>query len=128
MILIKRCSLTRVKLTALYKHLMITRTLTYISNKRNLFLIFNFSIFFKTVSTPCFVFLVAPLHTQTHDRVRTRCENAVPSTINISSLVILRLYPRRTANNFLLLLLSFFLFLLLQLLSLFTLFPFFFPF
>ena len=35
-ILIKRCSLTRVKLTALYKHLMTKTTLTYISKKRNL--------------------------------------------------------------------------------------------
>ena len=36
MIHIKRCSLTRVKLTALYKHLMTKSTLTYISNKQNL--------------------------------------------------------------------------------------------
>ena len=35
-ILIKRCSLTRVKLTVLYKHLMTKTTLTYISNKHNL--------------------------------------------------------------------------------------------
>ena len=35
-ILIKRCSLTRVKLTALYKHLMTKTTLAYISNKQNL--------------------------------------------------------------------------------------------
>ena len=35
-ILIKRCSLTRVKLTALYTRLMTKTTLTYISNKQNL--------------------------------------------------------------------------------------------
>ena len=35
-ILIKRCSLTRVKLTALYKHLITKTTLTYISYKQNL--------------------------------------------------------------------------------------------
>ena len=35
-ILIKRCSLTRVKLTALYTRLMTETTLTYISNKQNL--------------------------------------------------------------------------------------------
>ena len=35
-ILIKHCSLTRVKLTALYTHLMTKTTLTYISNKQNL--------------------------------------------------------------------------------------------
>ena len=35
-ILIKRCSLTRVKLTALYKHLMTKTTLTHISNKQTL--------------------------------------------------------------------------------------------
>ena len=35
-ILIKRCSLTRVKITALYKHLMTKTMLTYISNKQNL--------------------------------------------------------------------------------------------
>ena len=35
-ILIKRYSLTRVKLTALYKHLMTKNTLTYISTKRTL--------------------------------------------------------------------------------------------
>ena len=34
-ILIKRCSLTRVKLTALYTRLMTKTTLTYISNKQN---------------------------------------------------------------------------------------------
>ena len=34
--LIKRCSLTRGKLTPLYKHLMTKTTLTYISNKQNL--------------------------------------------------------------------------------------------
>ena len=34
-ILIKRCSLTRVKLTALYKHFMANTTVTYISNKQN---------------------------------------------------------------------------------------------
>ena len=32
---LKRCSVTRVKLTALYKHLMTKFTLTYISNKQN---------------------------------------------------------------------------------------------
>ena len=36
MILIKRCSLTRVKLTALYKHFMSKTSLTYISNKQNI--------------------------------------------------------------------------------------------
>ena len=35
-ILIKRCSLTRVKLTALYARVMTKTTLTYISNKQNL--------------------------------------------------------------------------------------------
>ena len=35
-ILIKRCSLTRVKLTALYTRLMTKNTLKYISNKQNL--------------------------------------------------------------------------------------------
>ena len=35
-ILIKRCSLTTVKLTALYTRLMTKTTLTYISNKQNL--------------------------------------------------------------------------------------------
>ena len=35
-ILIKRCSLTRVKLTALYTCLMTKTTLTSISNKQNL--------------------------------------------------------------------------------------------
>ena len=35
-ILIKRCSLTRAKLTALYTRLMTKTTLTYISNKQNL--------------------------------------------------------------------------------------------
>ena len=34
--IIKRCSLTRVKSTALCKHLMTKTTLTYISNKQNL--------------------------------------------------------------------------------------------
>ena len=34
--LIKHCSLTGVKLTALYKHLVTKTTLTYISNKLNL--------------------------------------------------------------------------------------------
>ena len=34
--LIRRCSLTRVKLTALYKHLITKATLAYISNKHNL--------------------------------------------------------------------------------------------
>ena len=32
LIIIKRCFLTRVKLTALYKHIMTKTTLTYISN------------------------------------------------------------------------------------------------
>ena len=35
-ILIKRCSLTRVKLTALYTRLMTKTSLTYISNTQNL--------------------------------------------------------------------------------------------
>ena len=35
-ILMKRCSLTTVKLTALYTRLMTKTTLTYISNKQNL--------------------------------------------------------------------------------------------
>ena len=35
-ILIKRCSLTRVKLAALYTRLLTNTTLTYISNKQNL--------------------------------------------------------------------------------------------
>ena len=35
-ILTKLCSLTRVKITALYKHLMTKNILTYISNKHNL--------------------------------------------------------------------------------------------
>ena len=35
-ILIKRCSLTRVKVTALYTLLMTKNTLTYISSKQNL--------------------------------------------------------------------------------------------
>ena len=35
-ILIKRCSLTRVKLTALYTRLLTKTTLTCISNKQNL--------------------------------------------------------------------------------------------
>ena len=35
-IILKRCSLTRVKLIALYKHIMTKTTLTYISNKQNL--------------------------------------------------------------------------------------------
>ena len=35
-IFIKRCSLTRVKLIALYTRLMTETTLTYISNKQNL--------------------------------------------------------------------------------------------
>ena len=36
MILIKRCSPTRVKVAALYKHLVTKTTLTYVSNKQNL--------------------------------------------------------------------------------------------
>ena len=38
-ILIKRCSLTRVKLTALYKHLITKTTLTYISANKTLIIV-----------------------------------------------------------------------------------------
>ena len=48
-VLIKHCSLTRVKLTALYKQLMTKKTLTYISTKQNL----------KYCSPPLFIYCLS---------------------------------------------------------------------
>ena len=58
MILIKHCSLTGVKLIALYKHLVTKTTLTYISNKQNLK--------HRSLATIITYQITTMLHTHTH--------------------------------------------------------------
>ena len=83
-ILIKRYSLTRVKLTALYKHLIIKTTLTYILANKTLIIVALITIIaYRTIQTRTHARTHAThTHTHTHWHAHTSLRSSTHTTIN----------------------------------------------